>query len=65
MPATRNATRLLQGAAAALLGALLAGEALAAPTQYPLTLENCRESVTFAGPPKRVVAIGQTQTEIL
>lgn len=65
VPATRNATRLLQGAAAALLGALLAGEASAAPTQYPLTLENCRESVTFAGPPKRVVAIGQTQTEIL
>ncbi|SEL33200.1 iron complex transport system substrate-binding protein [Bosea lupini] len=65
VPAIRHVTRLLQGAAAALLGTLFAGSAFAAPTQYPLTLENCRESVTFAAPPKRVVAIGQTQTEIL
>lgn len=66
MPNARSSTRLLQGAAAALLGTLLAGSAsAAAPTQYPLTLENCRESVTFNAPPKRVVAIGQTQTEIL
>ncbi|WP_411914155.1 ABC transporter substrate-binding protein [Bosea thiooxidans] len=50
---------------AALIGAALAGAAQAQPTQYPLTLENCRETVTFAAPPKRVVAIGQTQTEIL
>lgn len=65
VPATRSITRLLQAPVAALLGTLVAGAALAAPTQYPLTLENCRESVTFAAPPKRVVAIGQTQTEIL
>ena len=57
--------------ALSLLPALFAGSALlttaasAAPTQYPLTLENCRETITFAAPPKRVVAIGQTQTEIL
>ncbi|MCV9936335.1 ABC transporter substrate-binding protein [Boseaceae bacterium BT-24-1] len=56
---------MLQWPVAALLGTLFAGAASAAPTQYPLTLENCRESVTFAAPPKRVVAIGQTQTEIL
>ena len=43
----------------------MGGAAQAQPTQYPLTLENCRETVTFAAPPKRVVAIGQTQTEIL
>ncbi|MCP4733242.1 MAG: ABC transporter substrate-binding protein [Bosea sp.] len=65
VPATRYITRLLQAPVVALLGTLVAGAALAAPTQYPLTLENCRESVTFAAPPKRVVAIGQTQTEIL
>jgi iron complex transport system substrate-binding protein len=65
VPATRHITRLLQAPVAALIGTLFAGSALAAPTQYPLTLENCRESVTFAAPPKRVVAIGQTQTEIL
>jgi len=50
---------------AILLGVSFAAAASAAPTQYPLTLENCRETITFAAPPKRVVAIGQTQTEIL
>lgn len=65
VPATRPVSHLLQGPVAALLGILFAGPAVAAPTQYPLTLENCRESVTFNAPPKRVVAIGQTQTEIL
>ncbi|KQK30934.1 ABC transporter substrate-binding protein [Bosea thiooxidans] len=61
----RPAARLLRLPLAALIGAALAGAAQAQPTQYPLTLENCRETVTFAAPPKRVVAIGQTQTEIL
>jgi len=65
VPTTRHFTRLLRWPVAAFLGTLVAGAALAAPTQYPLTLENCRESVTFNAPPKRVVAIGQTQTEIL
>ncbi|SEG78928.1 iron complex transport system substrate-binding protein [Bosea lathyri] len=61
----RNPTRLLYHSLAVAVGMSLCGAASAAPTQYPLTLENCRETVTFAGPPKRVVAIGQTQTEIL
>lgn len=65
VPTARNLLRLLQWPVAALFGAALAGTAVAAPTRYPLTLENCRESVTFAAPPKRVVAIGQTQAEIL
>lgn len=65
VPAGRCLPRLLQWPVAALLGVLAAGTAVAAPTQYPLTLENCRETVTFSAPPKRVVAIGQTQTEIL
>jgi iron complex transport system substrate-binding protein len=65
VPTARNLTRLLQWPVAALFGTLVAGVAVAAPTQYPLTLENCRETVTFTAAPKRVVAIGQTQTEIL
>ena len=58
-------TRPFRWPAAALFSALLTAAASAAPTQYPLALENCRETVTFNAPPKRVVAIGQTQTEIL
>lgn len=65
MPAARPFNTLLRLSAAALFGALAAGAASAAPTKYPLTLENCRETITFNAAPKRVVAIGQTQTEIL
>lgn len=60
-----HACRHLRSGLLALLGLCAAGAATAAPTQYPLTLENCRETITFAQAPKRVVAIGQTQTEIL
>ncbi|MGY4802301.1 ABC transporter substrate-binding protein [Teichococcus aerofrigidensis] len=34
-------------------------------TAYPLTVENCGERLTFAGPPDRAVTIGQSATEIL
>ena len=61
----RVISRLSLPALAACLGLGLAGTASAEPTRYPLTLENCRETITFAAPPKRVVSIGQTQTEIL
>ena len=46
-------------------GLSLSAPASAAPTQYPVTLENCGQQVTISAAPKRVVAIGQTQTEIL
>lgn len=49
----------------ALFALALTGAASAEPTRYPLTLENCRETITFSAPPKRVVSVGQTQTEIL
>ena len=49
----------------ALFALALTGAASAEPTRYPLTLENCRETITFTAPPKRVVSVGQTQTEIL
>lgn len=52
-------------ALAAVFGLAFAGPASAEPTRYPLTLENCRETITLSAPPKRVVSIGQTQTEIL
>jgi len=41
------------------------GAARAEATRYPVTVENCGHQVTFDKAPKRVVAIGQTQTEIL
>jgi iron complex transport system substrate-binding protein len=39
--------------------------ASAAPTQYPLTLDNCGKSLTFAQAPQRTVTIGQAGTEML
>lgn len=39
--------------------------ARAQATRYPVTVENCGHQVTFEKAPQRVVAIGQTQTEIL
>lgn len=50
-------------AVAALLLAPLMAQA--APTQYPLTLDNCGWPLTFDGPPDNVVSIGQSTTEIL
>jgi iron complex transport system substrate-binding protein len=48
---------------AGLLG--LAQTAAAEATQYPLTLENCGEVVTFEKAPARAVTIGQNSSEIL
>jgi iron complex transport system substrate-binding protein len=39
--------------------------ALAAATQYPLTIENCGTTVTFDKAPQRAVALGQNSAEIL
>lgn len=61
----RSAFLTTLAALATSAGLLLAAPASAAPTQYPLTLENCGQPVTISAAPKRVVAIGQTQTEIL
>lgn len=49
--------------AAAVLWA--SATASAEPARYPMTFENCGQSVTIKAPPKRVVSVGQTQTEIL
>jgi iron complex transport system substrate-binding protein len=47
-----------------LLVALLATPAQAATT-YPLTIDNCGQTVTFSAPPQRVVTIKSTATELL
>jgi iron complex transport system substrate-binding protein len=60
---TRRATLAAFAAFAGL--ALTAPSAAAEPTQYPLTLQNCGETLTFDKAPSRTVAIGQSSTEIL
>ncbi len=42
-----------------------AAPALAQQTDYPLTLRNCGQEVTFTHAPQRAVAVGQSSTEIL
>jgi iron complex transport system substrate-binding protein len=61
----RRTAKLVQAMAA--LAPLLAGTAAeaAGPTQYPLTLRNCGQDLTFNASPRRSVAIGQGGTEIL
>lgn len=46
-------------------GLALSGASLAAPTQYPLTVENCGVPLTFAKAPEKTVTIGQAGSEML
>lgn len=63
---TRSLSCLIRSAALVLpLLVLGLGCASAQATRYPVTVENCGLQITFDKAPKRVVAIGQTQTEIL
>ncbi|MBB4000700.1 ABC transporter substrate-binding protein [Aureimonas pseudogalii] len=57
--------RIPSAVAGAFALALSSGSALAAPTQYPLTMENCGTTLTFAKAPERTVSIGQSTTEVL
>ncbi|TYC58327.1 ABC transporter substrate-binding protein [Rhodobacterales bacterium] len=50
---------------AAIGGIALAGNAFADDTSYPLTIENCSQSITFEAAPERDVTVGQSATEIL
>ncbi|MBS3651977.1 ABC transporter substrate-binding protein [Pseudaminobacter sp. 19-2017] len=50
--------------AAGSLG-LLTAIAAAEPTKYPLTLENCGETLTFQNAPASTVTVGQAATEVL
>lgn len=49
----------------AALVAALPTLAFAAPTSYPLTIENCGRPVTFDKAPEKIVSIGQGMTEVL
>jgi iron complex transport system substrate-binding protein len=55
---------LRHGTGAVLAAALLATPAFAATT-YPLTLDNCGQTVTLDAAPQRVVTIKSTATEML
>jgi iron complex transport system substrate-binding protein len=48
-----------------LLALSAATAATAAPTSYPLTIDNCGHTLTFAARPDNVVSIGQSTSEIL
>lgn len=51
--------------ALASAGLMLSGFALHADTSYPLTIENCGQTVTFEDAPQRAVALGQNSAEIM
>ncbi|TDK39469.1 ABC transporter substrate-binding protein [Rhizobium deserti] len=53
----------LSGLLAAL--ALATASAYAAPTQFPLTIDNCGAKVTFDKAPERAIGLGQNSAEIL
>ena len=56
---------LLPRFVALVTGLGLTSVACAAPTHYPLTVENCGSTLTFAHAPARAVTIGQAGTEML
>jgi iron complex transport system substrate-binding protein len=49
----------------ATLFAIFPAAAFAAPTAYPLTVENCGRQVVFEKAPEKIVSIGQGMTEVL
>jgi iron complex transport system substrate-binding protein len=62
MPVSRSIPAFT-GLAVAL--AIFANPASAAPTAYPLTLNNCGVDVTFEKAPDRAIALGQNSAEIM
>jgi iron complex transport system substrate-binding protein len=52
-------------ALAAASFAFFTAAAAAEPTKYPLTLENCGETITFGKAPETTVTVGQAATEVL
>ncbi|MBK1624839.1 ABC transporter substrate-binding protein [Afifella marina] len=50
---------------AALASLSLIDAAHAGETKYPLTIDNCGQSITFEAAPERDVTVGQSATEIL
>jgi iron complex transport system substrate-binding protein len=59
-------SRFVLAAAGLGLGlGLSVASAMAAPTAYPLTIENCDQTLTFEAAPRNTVTIGQSVTEVL
>ncbi|WP_339450236.1 ABC transporter substrate-binding protein [Pseudomonas sp. EA_5y_Pfl2_R50] len=56
---------MLPRVATLITGLSLCTLAQAAPTAYPLTVENCASTLTFEHTPTRTVTIGQAGTEML
>ena len=56
---------MLPRVTALIAGLSVCALAQAAPTQYPLTLQNCGSTLTFQHAPARSVTIGQAATEML
>jgi len=56
---------LLPRIATLITGLSLGAMAHAAPTAYPLTIDNCGSTLTFQHAPTRTVTIGQAGTEML
>lgn len=56
---------MLPRVATLITGLSLCTLAQAAPTAYPLTVENCASTLTFEHAPTRTVTIGQAGTEML
>jgi iron complex transport system substrate-binding protein len=56
---------LLPRIATLITGLSLGAMAQAAPTVYPLTIENCGSTLTFQHAPTRTMTIGQAGTEML
>ena len=51
--------------AIAIAASTCLGFAAQAQTDYPLTIENCGQSITFEAPPQNAVALGQNSAEIM
>ncbi|MFD2264969.1 ABC transporter substrate-binding protein [Lacibacterium aquatile] len=58
-----NALATVAGLAVAL--GFASSSALAAPTKYPLVIENCGTQATFTKAPQRAVGLGQNSAEVM
>lgn len=61
---TTHTSALIAAGLLALAGALPT-KALAEPTSYPLTIDNCGQAATYAKAPQRAVGLGQNSAEIM
>ena len=56
---------LLAALGVCLVQGLACNHAIAAPTHYPLTLDNCGAKITIEKAPERAIGLGQNSAEIL